>query len=251
MTRALAILVATAFLFTACDKDKEENNKVTVVRGSGNVEASLQQFRELLGGSLNTTPGVTGGFREVNWESVPDELVGKTLPDNFFNTPGTEVPASRQRGLAYNPGSGEFRVSATNFKEVNNSVEGEFAAFSGNKTFANVSTNLWDIEPQVPGQAEAATIRAFGVVFSDVDLANSTSLEFFSGEKSLGKYFAPVHNSENSFSFLGVYFKDEKVTSVKVRHQGFLAAATKDLSDGGTDDLVILDNFIYDEPVKK
>jgi hypothetical protein len=151
----------------------------------------------------------------------------------------------------YEPGTGEFRVSATNFIEVNGTTSGEFAAFSGDKTFANISGDLWPIKPEVPGLAEAATVKGFGIVFSDVDAANSTFLEFFNDSKSLGKFFVPVHGKDNSFSFLGVYFKDQKVTAIRVGHQGTLASGGKDISDGGTADLVILDNFIYDEPVKK
>jgi hypothetical protein len=246
----LAAVMVSTLVLTACEKDKEDE-KVIVVSGSGNVEDKLDKFRKVLGGSLNTTPGAVGGFREVNWDGVPAEMVGKTLPGDFFNTVGDHVPASRQRGLNYAPGSGEFRVSATEFIEVNGTTSGEFASFSGDKTFANISNNLWAVKPEVPGQAEDATVQGFGIVFSDVDKANSTSLEFFSGTKSLGKFFAPVHNAESSFSFLGVYFKEEKVTSVQVAHEGTLASGAKDISDGGTADLVILDNFIYDEPVKK
>ena len=249
-SRWLAVVLAAGFLLAACKKDKDDE-KVIVITGTGNIQGSLDKFRSVLGGSLNTTPGAVGGYREVNWDAVPDELIGKPMPTNFFNTPGDNVPASQQRGLTYEPGSGEFRISATNFIEVNSTTSGEFTPFSGEKTFANVNANLWVIEPEVPGKAEAATIQGFGIVFSDVDVANSTSMEFFNEGKSLGKFFAPVHSSTSSFSFLGVYFKDEKVTSVRVSHQGPLATAGKDVSDGGTADLLILDNFIYDEPVKK
>jgi hypothetical protein len=255
MLNRLAVLaMVTALLVTACKKDKDNNpadDKVVVIDGNGNIDDPLSKFRTILGGSLNTTPGSVGGYREVNWDAVPDSMLGKALPNDFFNTVGPNVPASRQRGLAYDPVSGEFRVSATAFIEVNATTAGEFGAFSGNKTFANVSADLWQITPQVAGLAEAATVRGFGIVFSDVDEANSTFLEYFDGSKSLGKFFVPAHNSQSSFSFLGVYFKEEKVTAIKVGHKGTLASGGKDVSDGGTSDLVILDNFLYDEPVKR
>jgi hypothetical protein len=248
--RWLAAVLLASFLLSACDKDKDDE-KVIIVSGTGDIQSTVDKFRSVLGGQLNTTPGAVGGYREVNWDAVPDELVGKAMPHNFFNTVGESVPASRQRGLTYDPGAGEFRVSATDFIEVNNTTGGEFAAFSGNKTFANISSDLWPIKPEVPGQAVAATVRGFGIVFSDVDVANSTFLEFYNENKSLGKFFVPVRSGQSSFSFLGVYFKSDKVTSVKVGHQGTLVTGGKDVSDGGTNDLVILDNFIYDEPVKK
>lgn len=246
--RWLTAVLLAGVLVTGCKADKDEE-KVIIVSGAGDIQPKLDRFRRILGGQLNTTPGAAGGYREIDWDGVPDELVGKAMPNDFFNTVGEGIPASRQRGLTYQPGAGEFRVSKTNFIEVNNTTEGEFAAFSGDKTFANVSANLWVIEPELPGKRAPATIKGFGIVFSDVDVANSTSLEFFCGERSLGKFFVPVRSAESSFSFLGVYFKDEKVTSVRVSHQGPLSTG-KDISDGGTADLLILDNFIYDEPVK-
>lgn len=254
MFRLTALAMVTTILFTACKKNKDntpQDSKVVVIEGTGNIDDPLAKFRTILGGSLNTTPGSVGGFREVNWDAVPDSMLGKALPNDFFNAKGPNAPAGRQRGLAYDPQSGEFRVSATNFVEVNPSTAGELKAFSGTKTFANVSADLWQITPQVAGEAEAATVRGFGIVFSDVDEASSTYLEYFSDSKSLGKFFVPAHNSESSFSFLGVYFKEEKVTSIKVGHKGTLTTGGKDVSDGGTSDLVILDNFLYDEPVKR
>lgn len=247
--RWLTAVLLVSFVWCACEKNKDDE-KVIIVSGTGDIQSKLDNFRSLLGGPLNTTPGAVGGYREINWDAVPDELVGKIMPNDFFNTVGEGVPASRQRGLTYEPGSGEFRVSATNFIEVNSTTGGEFAAFSGDKTFANVTSNLWVIEPELPGKKEAATIKGFGIVFSDVDAANSTSLEFFNESRSLGKFFVPARSGESSFSFLGVYFKDEKVTSVRVSHQGPLSVG-KDVSDGGSADLLVLDNFIYDEPVKK
>jgi len=252
--RLTAFALATTALLTACNKDEDDNpknDKVVIISGNGNINDPLSKFRTLLGGKLNTAPGAVGGYREVDWDGVPDDMLGKPMPRDFFNPTGTNAIPGRQRGLAYDPVAGEFRVSATNFIEVNNTTNGEFAAFSGTKTFANVSANLWQITPEVPGQAEAATVKGFGIVFSDVDEANSTFLEYFSGDKSLGKFFVPAHNSESSFSFLGVYFKEEKVTAIKVGHKGTLTTGGKDVSDGGTSDLVILDNFLYDEPVKK
>ena len=52
------------------------------------------------------------------------------------------------------------------------------------------------------------------------------------------------------FSFLGVRFnKSERITKVTVTHDGFLEEGTKDVSEGGARDLVVLDDFIYSEPV--
>jgi hypothetical protein len=241
-----------ALLATGCSKEKgSTDDEVKLFTATGDINSKLNEFRQVLGPTLNTTPGATGGHREVNWDGVPDSLVGKPLPNDFFNPVGTEVNlAGRQRGLVYAGVGGQFIVSKNNFKDVDPAVV-DFRSFSGAQSFANVNSNLWKIEPEVAGEAISATVKGFGIVFSDVDVENSTSMEFFSGTKSLGKFFAPKHDANTSFSFLGVYFKNEKVTSIQVTHDGPLNTGEKDITQGGTKDLVVLDDFLYDEPVKK
>ena len=98
------------------------------------------------------------------------------------------------------------------------------------------------------GQRQAAFVHGFGAIFSDVDDEMSTSIEFFSGNRSLGKYQVPARTN-GSHSFLGVYFPYEKVTRVSiVQGNCSVANGIKDLSDGGQKDLVIMDDFLYDEP---
>ncbi|MEP7377072.1 MAG: hypothetical protein ABI675_26970 [Chitinophagaceae bacterium] len=248
----LGLTILPAFVvFTGCSKNKDEvkpNDDVVVVNATGDINPQLDAFRQLLGDQLNTTPGVVGGRREINWDGVPDALLNKKLPENFFNPVGEQASVTNQRGLVYSA-AGNFQVSKTNFAEVNASAGSELSSFSGNKIFANVSANKWDVEFQVPSKTFPASVKGFGIVFSDVDLPKSTSLEFFDGEKSLGKFFAPAKNSSN-FSFLGVYFKNEKVTLVRVEHQGQLDQGQADISNNGTVDLVAMDNFLYNEPVK-
>ncbi len=235
---------------TGCSKDKEDipQNNTVVVSATGDINASLVEFRDLLGGQLNTTPGAVGGRREINWDAVPEELLNQKLPVNFFNPTGPQANATNQRGLVYSA-AGNFQVSKTNFAEVNADAATQFTSFSGNKIFANVSSKLWDVEFQVAGQPMAASVKGFGIVFSDVDKPNSTSLEFFNGGKSLGKFFAPAKQGSN-FSFLGVYFKMEKITRIQVSHEGQLESGDLDITHNGTADLVAMDNFLYNEPVK-
>lgn len=248
MKRKIIAVALLAFLI-ACKKDDEQD--VIVIRSSGDISGSVNIFRQLLGDKINTTPGAIGGRREINWDGVPDSLLGKPLPENFLNNTAPGAPASQQRGLVYDS-DGVFQVSKTNFIEVNANAANQFAPFSGNNTFTNTSADLWDVGFEIPGQDEPATVSGFGIVFSDVDLENNTSLEFFSGNKSLGKFFAPKHDAVSKHSFLGVYFKKARITGLKVQHgNGLLVAGENDITNGGSKDLVILDDFLYDEPVKK
>ena len=202
----------------------------------------LEEFRQLLGAQVNTTPGAVTGRREIHWDGIPEQLLNTKLPVDFFNPVGPQAPVANQRGLIYSA-AGNFQVSKTNFAEVNAEAAGQFSSFSGDKSFANISSSLWDVEFQVAGKTEAAFVKGFGIVFSDVDQPNSTSMEFFSEERSLGKFFVPAKNGSN-FSFLGVYFKNEQVTRISVAHDGQLDKGQKDISDNGPADLVIMDNFL-------
>ena len=248
--RRIAGVVTIVTLLTGCEKDKVEND-ATVITGTGDIVAKVNEFRQVLGSQLNTTPGAVGGRREVNWDGVPADLLNKPLPGNFFNTIGSNIPSTRQRGLVYSSGVDNFQVSNDGFKGLNSETASAFTPFSGSQVFANVNSDLWKVEFQVPGEVTPATVRGFGLVFSDVDVANSTSVEFFNGAQSLGKFFAPVHDASSNLSFLGVYFKNQKVTHLMVGHDGILAEGGADVSTGGKKDFVVFDDFLFDEPVKQ
>src|SRR5688572_13228491 len=126
------LITALSFIFLAsCSKDKEnndDNGNVVVISGTGDINQKLNEFRQLLGDQLNTTPGVVGGRREINWDGVPEEFLNKKLPNDFFNPTGPTASISNQRGLKYSA-AGNFQVSKTNFAEVNAVASGEFASF--------------------------------------------------------------------------------------------------------------------------
>ena len=63
--RRIAVVVTIVTLLTACEKDKVEND-ATVITGSGDITARVNEFRQILGSQLNTTTGAVGGRREVN-----------------------------------------------------------------------------------------------------------------------------------------------------------------------------------------
>ena len=85
--------------------------------------------------------------------------------------------------------------------------------------------------------------RGFGAVFTDVDLANVTSLEAFDPfGASLGTFFVPTAN--NGLSFLGLQFTDAFIGRVRIT-TGNAALGPNDAS--GTD-VVAMDDFIYGEP---
>ena len=246
---AALIVSLLIIILTSCKKENSKKPPM-VFRATGDINGTINEFRQLLG-NLNTSPGATSGRREINWEGVPDSMIGQALPNDFFNPTQAGASVSLQRGLVYGSNVGEFEVSNSNFHNIDPAASEQFAAFSGVKTFANITSNLWPVNFQVAGQTTAAFTKGVGIVFSDVDLPASTSLEFFEGDKSLGKFFVPPHTT-TCFSFLGVYFTgNEHITKVEVKHDGILADGQKDISAGGEHDLVIFDDFIYSEPQRQ
>jgi hypothetical protein len=241
-----------AILISSCNKENEDQpdqNTYRIFSKAGDLTNTLAEFRSLVGEQINTTPGAGSGRREINWDGIPDNLLNAKIPDDFFNPTTPGAPIQNQRGLVYTS-AGEFQVSKTGFFEVNEEAAGEFQSFSGNKVFANISSKLWDVEFRIAGQTQPAKVNGFGVVFSDVDIATSTSLEFFDGNTSLGKFFVVPHEAGSSFSFLGIHFNSPRISRIRVAHDGKLDDGNKDISAGGPSDLAVMDDFIYSEPVK-
>ena len=213
------------------------------------IQSTVDAFRTALG-TLN--PNVIGsvgtGRREINWDGVPDGFSApNNLPANFFN-------ANSPRGVIFGtPGTG-FQVSATaasgtpvEFGNINPTYPDLFQTFSPQRLFTGLGSDIVDVTFFEPGSATPAFTSAFGAVFTDVDLANVTSLQFFGlGNQSLGTFFVqagPV--ASESLSFLGVQFNaGETIGRVRLT-SGNTALGPNET--GGVD-LVVMDDFIYAEP---
>jgi len=197
---------------------------VSVQQASGANAAAIQSavdaFRTDLGGSLN--PNVAGslstGRREINWDGVPDNLSApSTLPGNFFNV-------NSPRGvLLSTPGSGlEVSANAINptntpvrFGDINAQFPGKFTVFSAQRLFSALGSNIVDVNFVVPGSNTQATVNGFGSVFTDVDLPNTTSIQYFNANNtSLGTFFVPT--APQGLSFLGVSGLPDEVARVRI-----------------------------------
>ena len=216
-----------------------------IVTASGDITGAVAEFRTVLGDPVNG--GAAGsqpaGRREIGWDGVPADLTNNELfPGDFFNT---RAP----RGVVFTtPGTG-FRISDNNVADLDPSFGQEFAFFSPRKTFLAAGSNVMDADFRVPAGSDPASVRGFGVVFADVDRPNSATLEFFGREGSLGRFEAPVRSSAGAISFLGVAFDTKIVTRVRITSgRAAVAAGGRDISAGGSSDLVIMDDFLFDEP---
>jgi hypothetical protein len=228
-----------------------ERTDAVVFKASGDISAALGDFRKLLG-DLNTAPGAEGGRREINWDGVPAALTNNTFfPGDFFGAADPALPNGRKRGLITStPGAG-FAISDSNFTFINPSYAEQFQAFTPLKTFVAVGSTVIENHFKVPGTNTDAAVQGFGVVFSGVNNANFTSLDFYEGQTLLGSFKVPNNGNDGrrTFSFLGVYFSNHKVTRVTINcGSAPLSSNTDDLTDGGGEDLVVMDDFIYSEP---
>jgi hypothetical protein len=148
------------------------------------------------------------------------------------------------------PGTG-FQVSAssssgtpTQFGNIDPSYPSIFEPFSPQRLFTALGSTIVDVNFFVPGTTGAALTRGFGAVFSDVDLANTTSLTFFGpNNELLGTFFAAAISGNETFSFLGVDFGSSQVSRVRITSGNVLLGA------GQLDpDVVVMDDFIFGEP---
>jgi hypothetical protein len=249
-TRSMILFGLTVAVAAGCSSnsyDSPSTPTVTprqVVTGSGDITATVAQFRTVLGDPNNggTAGAQAAGRREVTWDGVPaDQTNTDTFPGDFFNT-------RSPRGLITSTAGRGFRTSDTNVADIDAGFAQEFAPFSPRKTFLAIGSTVTDVSFRVPGSGTEATVSGFGVVFSDVDRAGTT-IEFFGREGSLGRFDVPVRGAGSSLSFLGVAFDGKIVTGARiVAGTGVVAAGNRDVSAGGTQDLVIMDDFLYDEP---
>ena len=228
-----------------------------VFSASGGTTAAIQTqvdaFRAQLGTLNANVAGTFGaGRREINWDGVPDALAGPTnLAANFFNL-------NSPRGVVFStPGTG-FQVSANaasatavEFGNINASYPALFATFSAQRLFTAIGSNTTDVDFFVPGTTTDAATRGFGAVFTDVDIAGSTSLTFFDNNNIvLGAFTVPASGGNGGLSFLGVFFNDPLPLVDRVRiTSGNSALGPNDQGQGF--DLVVMDDFIYGEPIAR
>jgi hypothetical protein len=225
-----------------------------VISASGtapdDIRAKVDEYRALLGMPDNQgTPGTQpAGHRSIVWDGLPDELAAPNFyaPD-FFN--GAEPPRARGAVLA-TPGEG-LMVSADDdnpsgapprFGHINDSYSNIFTAYSGERMFSPIGSNIVDLTFFVPGTATPAVVRGFGAVYADVD-TDHTAFEYFDAQGgSLGTFATPIAN--NGLSFLGVAFPDPIVHRVRIAY----GTAALGADDSPQNDVAVMDDFIYGEP---
>ena len=213
------------------------------------IQSTVDGFRTALGDPNNgNNPGpLTTGRREINWDGGgATTATSNTSPlTTFTNTRGSTMTTAGT-GFLQTP------LSDPALTGINPSYATTFSTFSPSRIFTPTGSNVTDITFSVPGTngATPATVAGFGAVFSDVDLANVTRLEFFNSAnvqiQSLN--VLPGTVPSGSLSFLGaVGNAGERIARVRIT-TGNSALGPTD-SNGNPTDVVAMDDFIYSEPV--
>ena len=210
------------------------------------VTPTRDAFRAAVGGgSVAGANGSFGGLRrEINWDGVPDALADPALlPGAFFNTvsprgvvfgtPGTGFMVSANAGLGAPPLFG---------------FPNDFQAFSPQRVFTSLNSNVTDVFFFLPGTNTAATTSAFGAFFVDVEVADATRIDFFDQNNTLVYSRSVLTGGNQGLSFLGaVADAGERISRVR------LTSGTNTLVSNGVlgnpnDDIVVMDDFLYAEP---
>jgi hypothetical protein len=213
---------------------------------AASITATRDAFRVAVGGG--TVAGANGSFgglrREINWDGVPNNLADPNpLPANFFNlntprgvvfsTPGTGFLVSANSGLGTPPLFG---------------FPNDFQAFSAQRLFTAVNSPITDINFFVPGTTTPTFTTAFGAIFTDVEVANLTSIQFFDPNNDLIFSRTALVSGNQGFSFLGgVASSGAHIGRVRITSGANTLVANGQLGNPD-DDVVVMDDFLYAEP---
>ena len=215
------------------------------------IQATVDSYRVALGNPNNgNNPGpLPSGRREINWDGGGPPVINGTPPMTPFTT-------FQNRGAIFTtPGNGLTQAAATggllSLDTINPTYADLFAPFSPNRLFAPIGSNVTLGTFSIPGSngLVPAGVSGFGAVFSDVDLAGDTTIEYFDvNGKSLGVFDVPSATGNKTFSFLGITRGSNESLIGSIR----IVTGTDALgpNESPTVDLVVMDDFFFGEPQK-
>ena len=223
------------------------------------ISGTVADYRAALGDPVNNNKlfeVLSGGRREINWDGNPvtDVTTPPVTPfNNFLNARGAQFTT---------PGLGLSQAAPAGLAVLfaNPTYATAFKAFSAPRLFTPVGSNITDTVFFVPGSngGTRATVTGFGAIFTDIDRPDgsgpgtkrgnrgaSTLMQFFGADgRLLFSSFVPAAPGDGGLSFLGIKFNDPRIASVRII-AGNVAPGP---DDDKTNDIVMMDDFIYGEP---
>jgi hypothetical protein len=220
---------------------------------TASIQATVDAFRAALGDPLNGNAAgpLADGRREINWDGGGSTATspGGTPFNTFLNTRGAQF-TTPGTGFLQAPEAGGLNGGLATFFG-NTTYDASFNAFSPTRLFVPVGSNVTDTEFFIPGTngLDEAVVNGFGAVFTDVDLAGASRMEFFDRHDNLlGSFDVPTGTvPDGSLSFLGVLFDGgEEIGRVRIIGGNTPLGPNDDPANGV--DIVALDDFLFSEP---
>jgi hypothetical protein len=217
------------------------------------IQATVDLYRTALGNpnNGNTAGPLTDGRREINWDGGTATTAATTSGTTFagfqtirgalFTTPGTGFTQAPLLETTPADVTLDEVVGTTGYATT-------FSTFSARRIFTPLGSNVTDATFFIPGVLTPAGVSAFGAIFSDVDLLGPTTIDYYGiGDVLLLSQTVLAAPGSGGLSFAGVQFNaGELITRARIT-TGNAALGGADNPGGGAD-LVVMDDFIYDEP---
>jgi len=219
------------------------------------IRCTVDAYRAALGptNNANAAGPLASGRREINWDGGSTSNQNTTVSGNPFA--GFQVT----RGALFTTpdGTGFVQAPPEGLGALFNHVTffPIFSAFSPLRLFSAIGGRITDVEFFVPGTTNApARVTGFGAVFTDVDQPDgsrhanrraSALMDFFGADGELLYSSAvPASPGDGSLSFLGIVFEDAQIAAVRITSGNVIPES----DDGGKQDVVVMDDFLYGEP---
>jgi hypothetical protein len=212
------------------------------------IQAAVDAFRSDLGPNNGTTAGSQlTGRREISWDAGGAGATAQTFPPDMFTFAG--------RGAVFESFGTGFQISgqpSPEFGNLNPAYPTLFNAFSSPRLFTPLDSNTMVVSFIVPSGIDttAASVTGFGAVFTDVDIEGSTFMTFFSRDGAImHEVEVPAAPGDGNLSFVGVSFDEGELIGFVLIKSGNTALGLQGPNETGDRDLVVMDDFIYGEPV--
>jgi hypothetical protein len=182
-----------------------------------------------------------GTRRNINWDGISIAPAGSKF------IPADQFLASRQIILDPDFPTDELLVSNDEFADRRGNYAANFPFFSPAVNFKYVED---DGQPNVFRLADLQTpglIQGFGAIFTDVEKDSTSGLVFKDQlDREVGRFYVPA-GANGQQQFLGVIFSRPVIAEADVLmgEEGEQFGSVDDISNGGTADVVVTDDFVF------